>query len=159
MRHQQRHVHATIVKHVTDQLTSLGWVNDPVNFGTTPVTVLDYEPQQAGETPEINTVAISIGHEGEDEAYELGGLSQVEYVLFIDVYPENESIGIALAADIKDSIKYAGLQVLDFSQSPPATTDAYLEFEMVLVEVVPTATTTLDKRSWRSVKATVCCFF
>lgn len=159
MRHQQRHVHATIVKHVTEKLDELGWVDDPVNFGTTPVTILDYEPQEAGETPAINTVSISIGHEGHDAEYELGGMSQVEYTLFLDVYPENESIGIALAADIKDSIKYAALTLLDFTEGPPATTDGYIEFDSVIVEVVPTATTTLDKRSWRSVKATACCFF
>lgn len=159
MRHRQRHVHATIVGHVIDQMTALGWVNDPVNFATTPVTVLDYEPQQAGETPALNTVAVSIDHEGADEEYELGGLETVEYTVFIDVYAENEPIGIAISTDIKDSIKHAALSVLDFTQTPAAVTDSYMEFEHVIVETIPTATTTLDKRTWRSVKAMAVVYF
>lgn len=158
MRHRQRHVHATIVRHLREELIALGWVNVPVNFGTTPVTVIDYEPQQAGETPAFNTVAVSINHQGADEEYELGGLQQVDFTLFVDIYGEHEPIGVAIGDDIKDSL-VKGLPLLDFTNSPPTATDSWLEFENVLVEQIPTATTTLDKRSWRAVKATAVCFF
>jgi hypothetical protein len=48
----------------------------------------------------------------------------------------------------------------DFTTDPAGVvTDSQIEFEDVLVEQIPTATTTLDKRSWRAVKATAVCFF
>ena len=44
MRFRSRHVHQTLKKYVTDTLTSQGWVNAPVNFCTTPVTVIGHMP-------------------------------------------------------------------------------------------------------------------
>ena len=161
MRHRQRHLHATILGHVREALTAAGWVNAPVNFGSTPVTLLDYEPQQAGETPAFNTVAVSIGTQGPDEPFELGGgLYSCRYTVFIDVYGENEPIGVALADDIKDAISEEVIPLRDFTADPLGVdTDGEIEFEMTLVEELPTATTTLDKRSWRSVKTTAVCYF
>jgi hypothetical protein len=161
MRHRQRHVHATILKHVKDTLTTLGWVNSPVNFGTTPVSFLDYEPLEAGETPDLNTVAVSMGDQGADEAYELGGgLVRVDYTVFCDVWGANIPIGVAIAEDIKDALTEKVIALRDFTTNAAgvATSDS-LEFEMVVVEVIPTATTTLDKRTWRSVKATAVCYY
>lgn len=160
MRHRQRHLHATLVKFVREQLDELGWINAPVNFGSTPVTVIDYEPQQAGETPAYNTVAVSIGDQGEDEAYEMGGLSSCRYALFVDVYPEVEAIGVALAEDIKHMLVDRYVPLLDFNRvAGGEPTDEMIELESVMVEVIPTAATTLDKRTWRAVKATAVCFF
>lgn len=161
MRHRQRHVHATIVRHVRETLTSSGWVNDPVNFGSTAVTLLDYEPQQAGETPALNTVAVSIGDQGEDAAYELGGgLTVCPYVVFVDVYGESEPIGIAISEDIKEALNYEIVALRDFTTDAAGVeTSGQIEFESVIVETIPTATTTLDKRSWRSVKATAVCYY
>lgn len=161
MRHRQRHLHATVVRHIRTALTSGGWVDAPVNFGTTPVTVIDYEPQQAGETPALNTVAVSIGDQGADEEYELGGgISTCSYTLFVDIYGENEPIGVAIGDDIKDALTDTIIALRDFTTDAAGVdTEAQIEFEMVIVETVPTATSTLDKRSWRSVKATAVCFF
>jgi hypothetical protein len=69
MRFRQRHVHATIYKYLSDSLGELGWYgtlipSGPTNFGAAPVVIMDYEPQQAGETPAPNTVAVSIDHQG-----------------------------------------------------------------------------------------------
>lgn len=158
MRHRQRHLHATIVRHLTEQLTSLGWVNAPVNFAAAPITILGYEPQAAGKTPAPNTVAISIEDQGEDEPFELGGLESCNYTLFVDIYGQNEPVGIAIADDVKDSLTHAGLPLLDFTHTPTPT-DEWIEFEHVLVENIPSAATTLDKRTWRAVKATAVCFF
>lgn len=160
MRHRQRHLHATLVKHIRDSLVDLGWINAPVNFGGTPVTVLDYQPQEAGVTPAANTVAVSIGHEGTEDPYEMGGGVSCAYVLFVDVYGENEPVGVALADDIKQMLVERYLPLRDFTTSADGVeTEDLIELESVLIEVVSTATTTLDKRSWRAVKATAVCYF
>lgn len=158
MRHRQRHVHATIVGHIRSRLTISGWVNVPVNFGTTPVTVIDFQPIEAGLTPAMNTVAVSIGDQGRDEDLELGGgLYRTDFTVFIDVYGENAAIGIALADDIKEAIRHVHLQVWDFAAE--AASEEWLEFENILIENVPSAASTLDKRNWRAVKATAVCYY
>lgn len=161
MRHRQRHLHATIVRHVRQALDETGWLHAPVNFGSTPVTLLAYEPQEAGETPAYNTVAVSIGQQGSDDAIELGGgLHECRYVVFIDVYPTKESIGVAIADDIKDALTETYLPLRDFTSSADGVeVDAQIEFEDVLVETIPSAASALDKRSWRAVKATAVCYF
>lgn len=160
MRHRERHIHATIVKYLTQVLTDNGWVNAPVNFGSRPVTILAYQPMEAGETPAPNTVAISMGDQGPQDAYEMGGLESVDYTLFVDVYGENIPVSMAIADDLKDALYDTWLPLFDFTHSSAGTpTDDELEFQTVLVEVVPTATTTVDKRTWRAVKATVVCYF
>lgn len=161
MRHRQRHVHATIVQHVREILDAAGWISDPVNFGTTPVTLIDYEPQQAGVTPAFNTVAVSIGDQSQDNVMELGGgLHECRYALFIDIYPIQESIGIAIADDLKAELTDQLIPLKDFTLDPLGVeVESQIEFDAVIVEVVPSAATTLDKRSWRVVKATAACFF
>ena len=160
MRHRQRHVHATIVQYLTAYLDNAGWITAPVNFGTTPVTVLDYEPQEAGETPAFNTVAISVGNQGADEPEEMGALHSCRYTIFCDVYPTSEPIGVAIADDIKDALTEEIIPVRDFTTSAAGTvTNDEIEFELVMVEKIPTATTTLDKRSWRSVKTQAVVYF
>ena len=161
IRHRQRHLHATIVRHVRQALDESGWLHDPVNWGQPPVTLLDYEPQQAGQTPAYNTVAVSIGTQDSDLPYELGGgIYTCRYTVFIDVYPTKEAIGVAIADDIKFAITEEIIPLRVFSTDADGTEiDAQIEFEDVMVETIPSAATTLDKRSWRSVKATAVCFF
>ena len=159
MRHRQRHLHRTIFTTVRDALDDAGWITAPVNFGTTPVTVIDYEPQQIGETPAYNTVAVSIGDQTADEEYELGGLMETSYAVFVDIYPTQESIGVAIAEDVKDVLTDLLIPLKDYTSSAAGTdTEEQIEFRHVMVEVVPSAATTLDKRSWRVVKATAVCF-
>jgi hypothetical protein len=88
MRHRQRHLHATIVRHVRPPSTTCRLAHTTPSTSAPPVTlVIDYEPQQAGETPAYNTVSVSIGHQGADEEYELGGgMLQCRYTVFVDVY-------------------------------------------------------------------------
>lgn len=161
MRHRQRHVHKTILEHVRAELTEVGWFAEPAPFGGNRVLLLDYEPQRAGETPALNTVAVSIGEQGEDLAHELGGgVTRCDYVVFIDVYPTSEPIGVAIGDDIKQALVDRVIALRDYTaDAAGAVTDAQIEFEHVIVEDIPTSTSTLDKRSWRSVKATACCYF
>lgn len=161
MRHRQRHLHATIVQYLRQALTDDGWVDAPVNFGTVPITLLDYEPQQAGETPAPNTVAISIGHQGADNAWELGGgVYECQYTLFVDVYAVKEAIGVAIADDIKDALVDRVIALRDFTTDPAGVeVDAQIEFNAVMVEVIPSAASSLDKRTWRAVKAMAALYF
>lgn len=155
MRHRQRHLHKTIVEHLRGELTDLGWFDGL--FGAPGITLIDYEPIAAGTTPAVNTVAVSIGDQFEDKADELGGgVMSCTYVLFVDVYggPKNESVSVALADDIKDALTDVIVPLLDFTTDPAGDlTEHSIEFESVLVEVIPSAATTLDKRTWRAVKA------
>lgn len=161
LRHRQRHVHATIVAHVNEILTGFGWKSSPAPFRTTPVTVLDYEPQKAGITPQANTVAVSIDEEGEDVAFELGGgVYTCPYTTFIDIYPASEPVGIALAGDLKHELTEGIIPLRDFTSDPDGeVVDAQIEFEHTLVEIPPIATTSVDKRNWRVVKTTAVCYF
>lgn len=161
IRHRQRHLHATVVRHIRLALEENGWLHDPVNWGQPAVTLLDYEPQQAGVTPAYNTVAVSIGAQNSDEPYELGGgIYSCRYIVFIDVYPTKESIGVAIADDIKFAISEEIIPLRIFSTDADGVeADAQIEFEDVMVETIPSAASTLDKRSWRSVKTTAVLFF
>lgn len=161
MRHRQRHLHKTILEHVRTHLASVDWFDEAAPFGTVAVNLMDYEPQEAGETPPMNTVAVSIGDQGEDEPHELGGgLYRCEYVVFLDVYAASEPIGVAIADDIKDCLVDRIIPLRDYTTDAAGlVVDAQIEFEHVIVEHFPAATSTLDKRSWRSVKATACCYF
>lgn len=160
MRHRQRHVHASIVQFLRTNLDTDGWITPPVNFGGPSVIVLDYQPMEAGETPAYNTVAVSMGDENPDVAAELGGgLTRTEYTVFVDVVTEKVPVAVALADDIKAYLTDEIIPLRDFTtDTAGVVTTAQIEFESVLVEVIATATTTLDKRSWRAVKATAVCY-
>ena len=152
MRHRQRHLHKTIVEYLRTELSALGW--DDGLFGTPPITLLDYEPQEAGVTPEYNTVAVSIGDQLEDKEWELGGLLATGYTLFVDIYPSNEPVGIALADDIKDLLSGEVIALKDYTTDPDGEDTSFqIEFQDVIVEVLASAATTLDKRQWRAVKS------
>lgn len=161
MRYRRRHVHETIKQYVIGTLTSQGWVNAPVNFATTPVTVIGHQPLEAGETPPINSVAVTLGDEPPQSDEELGaGLQSQGYTLFVDVWGDSEGLSDSIAGDIKDALVNRIIPLLDFTSnaSGDITADT-IEFEQILVERVPTATTTVDRRTWRAVKATAICYF
>lgn len=154
MRHRQRHLHKTILEHLRAELDALGWFDGL--FGAPGITLIDHEPLASGENPAPYTVAVSIGDQLDDRPAELGGgITSCEYVLFVDIYGDrNESIPAALADDIKDALTDQVISLLDFtSDADGVATEHVIEFERVMVEIIPSAATTMDKRSWRSVKA------
>ena len=162
MRHRQRHLHATIVQYLSANLDYDGWITAPVNFGTTPVTIMDYQPLEAGETPPLNTVAISVGGQGDDEGQQLGGgLVACRYTLFIDVFAASEPIGVAIADDVKGYLVDEILPLRDFTNDAAGVVvdGSEIEFEHTMVEKIPSAASTLDKRTWRSVKTQAVCYF
>lgn len=158
MRHRTRHIHKTLVEHVRSVLNTTDWLDEPpTNFpgvNTEPVTLVDYEPQYLGEVPAYNTVAVSLGDQGSDDDYQLGDWSKVVRIpLFVDVYPINEAIGVAIADDLKVGLVDLVLPISDYSTSPATATQGIIEIEDVTVERLQS--TLLDKRSWRCVKATL----
>jgi hypothetical protein len=156
IRHRQRHVHKTVLEHVRAALQAGGWFSDPAPFSTDVVTLVDYEPLDIGHVPGYNTVAVSIGEESDDREWELGGgLHRCDYTFFIDIYPASAPVGVAIACDIKDALTESVIRLRDYTNdSDGVDTDGEIEFENVLVEVIATGGTALDKRSWRVVKAT-----
>ena len=89
-----------------------------------------------------------------------GGLTRRDYVLFVDIYAASEPIGVAISEDVKDALTNRVLTLRDYTaDAAGALTDDTIDFEAVVVETIPTATSTLDKRSWRTVKAIACCYF
>lgn len=159
MRFRNRHAHETVVKYITEALTEAGWVTPPINFGAAPVTILSYQPVEAGEAPKENTVAISFGDETPNLEWELGGIEIVTWALFVDIYCERIPVSESIAADVKDMLTDVVLELLDFTTNDAGvpTTDQ-LQFEDVAVEIVP-STASIDKRTWRSVKAMCHCYF
>lgn len=153
MRHRQRHVHQTLVDYVTNVLTTGGWLSTTPPLGAPKMTVLDYEPQGAGEIPPVQTVCISIGDQMSGPFDLGGGLLQAKYYVFVDVYPSSESIGIAIAEDVADSFNEMYIPLYDYTSAPRVATGEALEMTKIMVQPVPSVTK-MDNRPWRVVKAT-----
>lgn len=166
LRFRYRHVHATMFDYVKAQLVTLGWGdahlgdNDPanasVNFATVPATYIDFQPDEAGAKIEANTIAITLGDEPPTEDWELGGgLREIEYVTFVDIYGANQAVAQSLASDIKDLFDDVYLHVKDHTTSPATDTVEQIELdkEDCFVEKPAAALTAQDfKRYWRVVK-------
>jgi hypothetical protein len=105
-RFRSRHLHATFYKQFIVDMSALGWMHAPVNFGTQALTVIDYQPEDRNETIKHNTVAVSLGNYGSDEDEELGakggGLRSALYNIFIDIYMSEQALAIAVADDVRD---------------------------------------------------------
>lgn len=176
LRFRYRHVHATLYHYVRDGLVTLGWGdaaldesdpdNDPINFDGTPITYIDFQPEEMGETIVVNTVAVTLGDEPASDDQELGGgLQQLAIPVFVDVYGANQSIAQSIASDVKDLFEDVYMQVKDFSAtsldednnpvSDPQDTNDQLELDKddLMVEKPQIALAAVDvRRHWRVVK-------
>lgn len=167
LRFRYRHVHATLHSHLRSELVALGWgdtgrsANDPanatVNFGTTPATYLDLQPDEAGMQVAANTIAITLGDEPGNVDWEMGsGLRLVAYPLYVDVYGQNQSVAQSIAADVRDLLDDKYLWVKDFIQRPPVDTDEQIELLHEDISITrPQASLGASdfKRYWRVVRA------
>jgi hypothetical protein len=161
LRFRSRHVHESCIDHITTGLTALGWTTPPINFGTTPITVIEYQPTEAGVTVNPNTVAISMGDEPDDLPEELGaGLETCDYTLFADVYGITASMSMSIAGDIKSLLKNKIIPLRDYTLDDTGTpTTNSIEFDTVIIDIPIATTTGPDKRFWRAVKATARLYF
>lgn len=136
MRFRVRQLQQNIVDYVIAELDRLGWVGTTINYGTTPVTVMedvDLEDPPADLAP--NTVAVTIPDEGPDEVAELGGgLYRAIYSLFIDCYGESGTMAQRILGDLKDSFTDRELVLRDYAGSTPVRTDERCEFDIIAIE-------------------------
>lgn len=157
LRFRIRHVHKTIADYLEQGLADLGWVAPPINFGSVPITFLEFQPDEAGKTIAANTVAITLGDEPASQDQELGdGLRAIEFPVFVDVYGANQSIAASIASDIKDLLEDVYMQVRDFTTDPAGVeTSEYLELDKddLSIEKPAAAAGVSDfRRYWRVVK-------
>lgn len=147
IRHSTRHIHATILKRVEDQLEALGWM-DPSRtpFGADPVTeVRGTMPNEWEQVAKLKpgTVAVTLGQEFDAEPAEIGGpLATQEIPFFIDAIMRRESEAQSVLLDVRDLLKgrFAGLPavvpVLDFTSQTPTPVDGWMvSFEDIEVEM------------------------
>lgn len=157
LRFRSRHVRRTLAAFVEETLAELGWVNEPVNFGSLPVTFEEIQPDENGKAIAPNTVAVTIGDVAADELYELGGgLYHLLVPAFFDVYGVNASIAQSIADDIKEQITRENIIPLyDWTiATAPVKTTSTIEFENALGPERPVAAAVSQdfKRFWRVVK-------
>jgi hypothetical protein len=154
--HVSRHVHATVLDLVSDYLELAGWVHDPVNFGTTPVTILDEPPDDRGAQIAPNTVAVSLGDVGDDILGQVGGgLWSRIYPIFVDIYGAERSIAVALADDVRAAFPESGLRFPLIDQVDASeVAGASLGVERILGPERPAGAESADtfRRHWRVVR-------
>jgi hypothetical protein len=163
LRFMSRQVHKTVARYVEEKLTELGWVNDPVNFGTVPLTFQEAIPEDNGKSVETNTVSITIGDVSEDIARELGGgYYEVIMPIFVDVYGQTASTSQSIADDVKEQMtRGVIIPVYDWTASTPVVTSTTIEFENVLGPERPQASQALSdfRKYWRVVKVEAHVFY
>ena len=164
IRHRSRHLRATLFHKVIDDLTTLGWVTAPVNFGADPVTVLDYQPDERQQAVVKNTVAVSLGDVVNDVDEELGasggGLRSAFIPVFIDVYMAEQALADAICDDLRDIFDNQIFPLIDQVTGAPsvdpltALPNAQIEIEEVLGPDRPAGAAAADqfKRYWRIIK-------
>jgi hypothetical protein len=137
LRFRARHVHRTVYNYVTGELAALGWPDSAaaaggavVNFGSTPLTFLEFTPDDNGAKVAANTLVISLGDEPPAESQELGdGIRMIAYPVEIDIYGANQGIATSIASDIKTLFENRYMYVTDFTADPPVASQEYLEFD------------------------------
>lgn len=145
-------------------MATLGWVNQPVNFGATALRFQEFQPEQEGEAIMPNLLAISPGNENEDDLEQLGGgLWSVELPMFFDVYTEKSSLSVSIASDVKDLLtREKAIYLKDWTNpSSPVTLGDIIYFEQVTgPQQPPSAAVSSDfRRHWRVVKCMAHCYY
>ena len=155
IRHRSRHLRATLFNRVVAELTVLGWVGVPVNFGADPVTVIDYQPDERSEPILKNTVALSLGDAANDLDEELGagfpgGLRSASVPVFIDCYMASQALADALCDDIRAIFDMQVFPLVDQVTGLDCVGET-VEIEEVLGPNRPAGGATGDvfKRYWR----------
>lgn len=104
LRQVSRHLQQTVSLRLKAALTDFGWLSDPTPFDSAPF-VLRLGRMTEKELAEIkpNFAAVTFGDEPPEEEQELGGgLSLLRTQVAVDVIPDSEALGLALASDVRD---------------------------------------------------------
>lgn len=160
MRFLSRHTQKTIAKDLETLLANCGWTGATPNWGISPFNLVRVEPEEVIKL-EPNTVAISLGDEQPFRDFELGGYSELNCLLFIDVIAEKPSIARSVASDIRDRLDSLTIPLLDFTTDPNgAVTTNSIEFEDVQSSFPEASILALDlRRGWRVVTANAVVIF
>jgi hypothetical protein len=163
LRFRARHVHRTVYEYVIGELTSLGWPDAAtaaagavVNFGSTPVTVLESTPDANGVAVAANTLVITVGDEPAARSQELGdGLRMIAFPVYVDIFGANQGIATSIASDVKTLFENRYMYVTDFTADPPVPSQEYLEFDSddVSISRPPVQGASDFRRYWRIVNA------
>ena len=164
LRHAARHVQEGLADDLEAALGDLGWTGTNVPFGTRALEVVRRRMDES-EMKSItdNLAAISWGDEPDYTEAELGGgLVSVEHVMFVDIVGVNDSISLAIAADVKDVLSGVAPGttrfhvVRDYAQTPPAQV---LGWQVEVDDVVRERPAAEWRRFWQVVKATATVYF
>jgi hypothetical protein len=155
LRFRSRHLHATFYNHFRNQLQTLGWTSVPVNFGTQPVLVIDYVPDERSETIRQNTVAVSLGDFAQDEDEELGarggGLRSALYNVFFDVYMAEQALSLAICDDIRDIYTDFTMPLINQIDQTPVPANV-IEVETILGPERGSGGVEQFRRYWRTMR-------
>lgn len=159
LRHSSRHVHATVLNHVKQQLDALGWLDAATTpFGAPVVNLIDkplVDGDQIRDEARPGSVFVTLGTEPTPDEEELGGpLAMQQVPIFFDVFADANAHAIALACDIRDILRgrIGGKRVLDVVDQVTGDPAPGWQLEFTEVERV-----TPDQRfalHWQAVKVT-----
>lgn len=111
IRHATRHVQATILNVLREQLTILGWTDDAhLPFGNKHAAVVRFtdspaigEDRSFTEGVGAGTLACTLGDEAPPSPEEIGGpLTRQDYPVFLDILQPSYAAATALANDVRD---------------------------------------------------------
>lgn len=152
MRYLQRNVHRSVFDHLVTQVTAMGWVDDPVNFGAEPVTFHEVDLREGVSRIEPTSVAVWVPSESSDRIAELGGVSWTADLDFvIDIYASQASFSIALASDIKDLFRERSIPLLDHGSGSTPVQAGTVELEGAWIDR-PTSSALEFNGVWRQVR-------
>jgi hypothetical protein len=161
-RFRSRFLHATIYEYTQAGLDDLGWISAPVNFGTGPVTMIDFQPDERSTQIAHNTVAVSLGDYANDDDEELGaalhGTRSAAYPVFIDVYMAEQALSQAICDDIRDIFTDKSLYLVD--QITQVPTDQLIQVENVDgPSRIPGVAADQFRKYWRAMRIDCRLFF
>lgn len=162
LRFRTRHLHATFFDYTQANLRALGWIDAPINFGTIPVTMIDYQPDERFEQVKKNTVSVSLGDFENDEDEELGagvgGTRAAPYQVFIDAYMAEQALSLAICDDIRDIFTDRTIHLVD--QINNVETENLIEVQNVNgPERIQGTAADQFKRHWRAMRLDVNLYF
>lgn len=107
IRHASRHVQESISSMLVKFLAEYGWTGESPPYGAKPFTVQLRQPEPSDlQAVEANTIFIGFGDESSARDRQLGGgLLLREFVVFVDVFGEKQSIALSCASDVKDRLE------------------------------------------------------
>lgn len=162
IRFRSRHLHATFYNQLRADLTALGWVNAPVNFGAAPLTFMDFPPDERATQIKQNTVAVALGDYDSDDDAEVGaaggGLRKAEYHVFIDVYMEEQSLAHALCDDVRDIYTDYSCDLINQITGQPVP-NVRIEVEEIVGPERPSSGPDVFQRYWRTMNLLVIVYF